>query len=232
MKKTSIVCVLMLFSLVAVAGGNDDPLLLKLDVEEFEIADTGKHKPFSLEADAWLGYDLDKIWLKADLEKVAGKTEEAEVQLLYSKAVAPFWDWQLGLRQDFGPHRNQSWAVAGFKGLIPYFVEADAGLFVGESGRAALRLQFGYEIMFSQRWVLSPELEFNIHGQNNIELGVGSGLSDVQLGLRLRYDLTRKFSPYIGIQWSEMFGNSADFARRAGEQRSDSQFVVGVKFWL
>jgi copper resistance protein B len=216
----------------ALAGGKDDPLLGKVMIDQLEVRDADEKNPVVLAAQGWLGKDLHKLWIKTDVERVDSRTQEAELQALYSQAIAPFWDVQVGVRQDFQPTPNRTWAVIGFQGLAPYFFEIDTALFVGESGRTALRLDAEYELLFTQRLILTPEIEVNFYGQNDAELGVGSGLSDIEAGLRLRYEIRREFAPYIGVNWNKSFGNTADFARNAGEEIDDLQWVIGVRAWF
>ncbi len=218
-------------SISAVAGGKDDPLLTMVLVDEFEIRDADD-QPLVLEGQGWVGKDLQKLWLKTEFERVDGNTEEAELQALYSRSVARYWDFQLGLRKDFKPTPDRSWAVIGWQGLAPYFFEIDTALFVGESGRTALRLEAEYELLFTQRLILTPDIEINFYGHNDEDLGVGSGLSDVQAGLRLRYEIRREFAPYIGVNWSRKYGNTADFARSGGEDIDDTQLVIGIRAWF
>ena len=158
------------------------------------------------------------------------------MQLLYSQAIAPFWDFQLGWRRDFeikdAQKPEQDWAVIGFQGLAPYFFEVDTAFFIAESGSTALRFEAEYEMMLTQQWVLSPEVEVNLYGQNDQALGQGSGLSDIEFGLRLRYEIKREFAPYIGINWSKKYGNSAEYASLQGEDTSDTQIVIGVRAWF
>ncbi|MBL4865613.1 MAG: copper resistance protein B, partial [Pseudomonadales bacterium] len=164
-------------SIPVVAGAQDDPLLTTVIVDQLEFRDGEDGNPLVLEGQGWIGRDLEKLWIKADAERIAGRTEEAELQVLYSQAVAPYWDFQLGLRKDFKPTPDRSWAVIGFQGLAPYFFEVDAALFVGENGGTALRVEAEYELLFTQRLILTPDIEINFYGQNDESLGVGSGLS-------------------------------------------------------
>lgn len=210
----------------------DDPTLTKVMIDQLEVrqADEGEN-PIVLEAEAWVGKDLNKLWLKTDIEKVGSELEEAELQLLYSRAIAPYWDLQTGIRKDFKPY-NQTWFTVGAKGLAPYFFETDAALFVGEDGRTAARVSAEYEMMLTQKTVLSPEVGFNVYGKDIPEAGVGSGLSDMSVGLRLRHEFKREFAPYIGVNWSKKFGKTADFARHDGESVEDTQLVAGVRVWF
>lgn len=214
------------------AAGKDDPILAKVMIDQLEVRATDGPDPYVLEAQAWIGQDLHKLWLKADVERVDGSTEEAEVQALYSRAIAPYWDLQVGWRHDFRPRPSRDWLAIGVEGLAPYWFEIDAAAFVGESGQVGARLEGEYEWMFTQRWVLSPELKVNLHTKNDKETGTGSGLSDLELGLRLRYEIRREFAPYIGVNWTRKFGNTADYARDEGEDTDDVQFVAGVRAWF
>ena len=214
------------------AEGEDDPLLSKVLIDQLEVRDAEEGSLGVLDGQGWIGKDLQKLWFKVELERNDGETEEAELQGLFSQAVAPFWDLQMGFRQDFKPTPNRSWAVIGLQGLAPYFFEIEAALFIGESGRTAVRLEAEYELLFTQRLILTPDIEVNIYGQNDRELGVGSGVSDIEAGLRLRYQIRREFAPYMGVNWNKSFDNTAAFARREGEKTDDLQWVVGIKAWF
>ncbi len=217
---------------VATADMEDDPLLLTVMLDQIETRDAGGDNTLSWDGQGWLGRDLRKIWFKTDGEHTAGSTDEAELQFLYSKAITRYWDFQLGVRHDFEPSPSRSWAAIGFKGLAPYFFDIDAAAFIGESGRIALRFEAEYELLLTQRVILTPEIELNIYGQNDPGIGIGSGLSDVEAGLRLRYEIRREFAPYIGVNWSRLFGTTADFARIAGDKSSETQLVIGLRAWF
>jgi len=214
------------------ADMEDDPLLLTVILDQLEMRDVGGDNTLSWDGQGWLGRDLHKIWFKTDGERTAGSTDEAELQFLYSKVIARYWDFQLGVRHDFKPSPSRSWAAIGFKGLAPYFFDIDAAAFIGESGRTALRFEAEYELLFTQRLILTPDIEINLYGQNDPDAGIGAGLSDLELGLRLRYEIRREFAPYIGVNWSKLFGNTADFARIAGEKSSETQLVIGLRAWF
>ncbi|MCH6549696.1 MAG: copper resistance protein B [Proteobacteria bacterium] len=214
------------------ADMEDDPLLLTVILDQLETRDAGGDNTLSWDGQGWLGRDLHKIWFKTDGERTAGSTDEAELQFLYSKAIARYWDFQLGVRHDFKPSPSRSWAAIGFKGLAPYFFDIDAAAFIGESGRTALRFEAEYELLLTQRLILTPDIEINLYGQNDPDVGIGAGLSDLEVGLRLRYEIRREFAPYIGINWSRLFGNTADFAKIAGEDTSEAQLVIGFRAWF
>ncbi len=225
-------CLLILSSFSFASGMDDDPILTMVKIDQLETRITDGSDPLAWDADAWIGYDLNKLWIKTEGERVAGKTESAELQLLYSKAIAPFWDMQFGVKKDFQPKPNRTWGVVAAKGLAPYLFEVDASLFIGESGRTAARLEAEYEYPLSQKLILSPEVELNVFGKDDEPTGTGKGLSDIELGLRLRYEIRREFAPYVGINWEKKYGNTADFARAEGEDVEDVQIVVGMRLWL
>ncbi len=217
----------------AIAAGHaeDDPVLILLMLDELERRGSGSDRVDSWDAEAWFGRDLDKLWIKSEGQRASGSTQHAELQFLYSKAVATYWDFQVGVRQDPEPSPSRSWAAVGFQGLAPYYFEIDAAIFIGESGRTALRFEAEYEFLLTQRLVLTPEIEVNVYGKDDPAIGVGSGLSDVEAGLRLRYEIRREFAPYIGVNWSRLYGATADFARASGGRTSDTEFLIGIRVW-
>ena len=232
---TKVICGVMALALLptsALAASKDDPVLAKVMIDQLEVRSTDGPDPWVLDAQAWIGQDLNKLWFKTEVEKVGSETEEAELQALYSRAIAPYWDFQVGWRHDFKPDPSRDWLAVGFEGLAPYWFEVDAAVFIGGNSQVAARIEAEYEWMFTQQWVLSPELEVNIHSEDDESTGVGSGVSDLELGLRLRYEVRREFAPYIGVNWTKLFGNTADFAREEGEDTDDFQVVVGVRAWF
>jgi len=216
----------------AQAAMEDDPLLLKVMLEQFEIRATDGDDPRVWEAEAWLGKDLNKFWVKTEGERVGGDTEEAEVQLLYSRGIYTYWDLQIGWRHDIRPRPKRDWLVVGIKGLAPYFFDTDAALFLGGPGGVGARLQTEYELLFTQRLILTPEVEVNLHSKSDPATGTGSGLSDLELGLRLRYEIRREFAPYVGVNWWKKFGSTAGFARAEGGPTDDLQWVAGIRAWF
>ena len=214
------------------ASAEDDPLLLMGMLDQFEMRDTSGGHALSWSAQGWMGKDLRKLWFKTEGERAAGETNEAELQFLYSKAIASYWDLQFGVRHDFEPSPSQSWAVIGVQGLAAYFFETDVAFFIGESNSTALRAEGEYELLITQRLILTPEIEVNFYGQDDADIGIGSGLSDLEVGLRLRYEIRREFAPYIGVNWSKLFGNTKDFANIIGESTSDTQLVIGLRAWF
>ena len=233
MKKIlSLLLMSLFFSVQVYAMGEDDPLLTMVNIEKLEIQDADEHDPVVLDAYGWIGKDLNKLWIKTEVERVQGETEEVELQLLYSRAIYAFWDVQLGWRRDIKPKPKRDWLAIGLQGLAPYYFETDMALFIGDDNRFAARIDAEYEYMFTQRLVLSPEVELNLYSKDDPETGTGKGLADMSAGLRLRYEFRREFAPYIGINWSKQFGDTADYTEAAGEEISDTRLVIGVRAWF
>lgn len=180
----------------------------------------------------WVGGDIDRLWLRSEGERSAGRTESAEVQALWGHAISPWWDLMGGVRHDFKPGDGQTWAAFGAQGMALYNFEAEATLFVGEAGRTAARLEGDYDILLTNRLILQPTAELNFYGRNDPPRGVGSGLSDSELGLRLRYEVRREFAPYVGVSWNRSYGQTAQYARDEGEDISQWRWVVGVRLWF
>jgi len=185
------------------------------------------------EGEAWYGGDLNRIVAKSEGEGAFdGDVEHAEVQLLYSRAIGPYFDVQAGLRHDFEPRPSRSYVAIGFEGLAPYWFEVDGAAFVSDKGDVFVRLSVSYDQLLTQRFVAEPRAELNAAAQTMPGYGVGRGLTDIDLGLRLRYDVSRRFSPYIGVSYETKLGRSADFARAAGERVSATRFVAGLRAWF
>ncbi len=215
--------------MVEVMGMDDRARWGLVAFDRFEIADGGD---FGWSGRADYGGDIDRLRLRSEGERVDGRVGHASVELLWSHAIAPFWDTQVGVRHDFGSGPDRQWAAFGIQGLAPYWFELGATAYVGEQGRTALRAEVEYELLLTQRLVLQPRSEVNAYGRSDHAAGVGAGISDAVLGLRLRYEIKREFAPYVGIERRWLFGGSADHARSDGEAVADTRLVAGVRFWF
>lgn len=204
--------------------------LFVADRLEWQDADDGSALAWDL--NGWIGGDIDRLAFRYEGERVAGRTESAELQLLWSHAIGPWWESVLGVRQDFKPGPAQTWVAFGVQGMPLYGLETEATAFLGEAGQSALRLSAEYDLLLTQRLILQPAAELNLYGRTDEERGVGSGLSDLELGLRLRYEIRREFAPYLGVSWHRAYGNTADLHRAHGEDLSEARLVAGVRFWF
>jgi copper resistance protein B len=184
------------------------------------------------EGQGWIGGDLDKVWFKTQGDAAHGKVQTADAQLLYSRAIAPYWDAQIGARHDFqaGNLPARDWLAFAFKGLAPYNFDVDASAYVGSQGMAA-RIKASYNLLLTQRLALLPEAEANLYGKPDPQRQLGSGWSSLDLSLRLKYEISREIAPYLGITWSGKYGTTADYARMAGLPANQLSYVAGVRLW-
>ncbi len=210
----------------------DDARYLYVLFDNLEYRHGNDGNAQAVAAQAWYGGDRNKLWLKLDGERTDGRLGAARTEVLWSRAIATFWDAQTGLRHDQGDGPMRDWAAVGVQGLAPYWFELEATAYLGQSGRTALRLEAEYELLFTQRLILQPDIEVNLYGKDDPGRGIGSGLSDVEAGLRLRYEITRKFAPYVGVVWSRKFGATADYARTAGKGTQETQLIAGIRIWF
>jgi copper resistance protein B len=202
-------------------------------VEELEYRWQDGHDVTAWDAQAWYGGDYNKIRLKTEGAFQLGEgVEEAEVQLLYSRLVGYYWDVQAGLRHDIRPEPSRSYGVIGLQGLAPGFFEIDLAGFVSEEGDLSVRLKAEYDLLVTQYLILQPRAEINLAVQDVPELGIGQGLNDIELGLRLRYEIAREFAPYVGVLWNRKLGETATFARNDGEDADVFSLLAGVRFWF
>ena len=221
-------------SMPATAAEMDDAIytFFQLDQNEYRLNDEGEHA-YAWEAQGWVGTDYDKLFLKSEGEQpLDSPLEKAELQVLYSRLVSDFFDAQVGVRYDFEPDPERAYAVLGLQGLAPQFFEIDTALFVSEEGDVSARFESEYELLITQRLVLQPLAELNVAVQEVKELGIGSGPTDIELGLRLRYEITREFAPYIGVHYERDLFDTADFTRDEGEEVDAVSVVAGVRLFF
>lgn len=211
------------------AGGERDPLLTYFLMDTLEISDqTGN--PTSWGVTSWIGKDWHKIYLKFEGETLHGQTE-SENQLLYSHPIEKYWDLQMGVGYDTTPEKNQNWAVIGLQGLAPYFFETNAAVVINDKN-IGFRFETEYEALFTQKLILTPSLKLSAYSSDDASMGIGSGLSSAELGLRLRYEFSRKFAPYIGLKFNRAFGKTADYLIAEGGKKSDTSLMAGLRFWF
>jgi copper resistance protein B len=216
-----------------VRAAEDDRIITFLEVEQFEYRIKDGTESLNWAAQGWIGEDYNKLWFKTEGEApVGGRAEQAEFQFLYSRLISDFFDVQVGLRQDIKPDPDRSFAVVGLHGLAKYFFETDVAVFVSHKGEVSARAEAELDLRLTQRLVLQPSAEVNLAVQSVAERGIGSGFNDIELGLRLRYEITREFSPYIGVNWERSLGETADLARAEGERADSFALVAGLRFWF
>lgn len=212
------------------AKSERDPFLASVLFDQFEVS-SDTDNPISWEMNAWAGTDWNKVYFNSEGEQNNGKGE-SENQLLYSRPIAPFWDIQLGVEADLTEEdKLNTWGVIGVQGLAPYFFETRAYL-VANMDNIGFKLDAEYEALFTQKLILTPQFKLNAYSSDQTQYGIGSGISSMGLGLRLRYEITRKFAPYIGIKWNKTYGKTADLATAGGGKTENSSAVAGLRFWF
>lgn len=184
------------------------------------------------DANAWYGGDIDKIWLKTEGEYSfdTQEIEDAEVQLLWSHAMSRYFDLQTGVRYNFEPE-GLAHAVLGFQGLAPYWFEVDAAAYLSETGDLTAGFEAEYDLLLTNRLILQPRLSAAFSAQDIPERELGSGLTGLQAGLRLRYEIRREIAPYIGVEYHGAFGGTADRIEAAGGAPDETVFVIGLRSW-
>ena len=179
----------------------------------------------------WIGRDRDKAWFRAEGEARGGHVEDAELWALYSRNIATFWDVQIGVRQDVEP-RSTTYAVIGVSGLSRYFFETNAHLFVSHRGDVTARLEQSYDLLITQRLIAEPHLELNFSAQDVPELTLAAGLNSVEAGLQLRYEIVRKFAPYVDFNYVRTSGETAGLRRAAGRDPEEFTIRAGLRVWF
>lgn len=213
-------------------GAHDNHIHSYWLLDRLETWDASEGAGLGWEASAWIGTDLDRVWLRSEGERVDDRTETADIEVLYGRSISPWWDVVAGIRHDFGEGPSQTYAAIGLMGLAPYKYEVEATAYISQSGQTAARIEAEYDTLLTNRLILQWQAELEFHGRTDELRGIGSGLGTFEAGLRLRYEITRKFAPYIGVAWEHAFGQTADFRRAAGDDINDTRVVAGVRIWF
>ena len=211
-------------------GGQKTGQLL-VNIAEYQA--TRGRESYQWVGQAWYGGDLDRLWIKSQGDgEVRRGVGRAEVQALYSHAIGPYFNLQGGVRYDFKPNPSRTYATVGIEGLAPGFFDIEAAFFLSNKGELMGRVEGTVDQRITQRLILQPRVEINAAAQSSRSIGVGSGLSDIEAGLRLRYDIRREFSPYVGVQYKRAFGTTGRYLREAGERRGGWSVVTGIRTWF
>ncbi|MBI0533697.1 copper resistance protein B [Sphingomonas sp. TX0522] len=210
-------------------GQNFSQVLLNLAEYQFRNGRDG----YRWDGEAWFGGDINRLFIKSEGEGAFRKgIESAEVQALYSRTIGPYFNLQAGVRQDLGPSPKRTYATVGLQGLAPGFFELEGAVFLSNKGDVLGRLGGYYDQRITQRLILQPRAELNFAAQDVPENRIGSGLSNAELGLRLRYEIRREFAPYVGVSWDRRFGDTARYARADGDRATSKSIVAGIRVWF
>ncbi|MDN7353553.1 copper resistance protein B [Acetobacter senegalensis] len=201
-------------------------------LDQFEARFGADGGQFRYDGQAWFGTDYDKLWLKSEgTVGTNGKFGDGDHEALYDRAISRYFDVQTGVRLNIDNGPTRAWGAIGVEGLALYFFNVEATAYFSDRG-AAGRLQGSYDILLTNRLILQPQVEMNFYSASDRARGVGTGLSDIDTGLRLRYEWHRKFAPYIGVSYSGTFGQAADMARSRHERVQDLNFTFGIRTWF
>lgn len=188
---------------------------------------------FEWNAKGWYGGDVERLFIKSEGDGEFGRSvERAEVQALYSRAIGPYFNLQGGVRYDIRPDPSRGYAVVAIEGLAPSFFDVEAAFFLSTKGELMARVEGLYDQRITQRLILQPRTELNFTAQDSPAIRTGAGLSDAEVGLRLRYDIRREFSPYVGVQYQRAFGETRRLRQAAGEDGGGFSVVTGIRAWF
>ncbi|MDE2464959.1 MAG: copper resistance protein B [Alphaproteobacteria bacterium] len=213
---------------------NNDPILGYAILHQNELRIGSGLTAYRWDGEGWYGGNINRAWFSSEgsVDTRTGALSDSEVEALYARAISRYFNLQTGMRYDFGNEPGEAWGVFGVEGLAPLFFDLGAHAYIGADGRLAARIDARYDLFITQRLVLQPQLEANFYSKPDPRRGIGSGLSDIDTGLRLRYEVSRQFAPYIGVVYAGKFGDTANLARAAHQKPDRLLFTVGVRLWL
>ena len=222
--------------------------------ERLEVQPNASDRPVNVEVLSWIGGDYRRLFLRAQGEQstlvVGGGALKADA--LFGRLLAPFWSAVAGARVDTRLRTARSTLTAGdaqppllaapgrftrgllavgLIGLAPGWFELEPTLLVSNTGDVSLELETSFDLLLTQRLIVQPRFEMNAAVQAVPEIGVGSGLNDVEVGARMRYEIRRKFAPYVGVSLLRRTGATAAVARNRGERQSVGSITAGLRIW-
>ena len=200
--------------------------------DRLEAVDSDAGPGLEWKGQAWIGTDTDRLWLRTEGRRDDGRIRAAELEAMYGRPVLRWWDLLIGVRHDFKPGSAQDFAAIGVVGTAPYKLEVQATAYLGSAGRTAARLEVEYEVLLGNRLILQPLVELEFSGKADPERGLGSGLATVETGLRLRYEIVRRFAPYVGVSYERALGGTAALRRHQGRDPGGAHVVAGVRIWF
>jgi copper resistance protein B len=211
----------------------ENPVLAHARLDQFEGRTSGSECEFRWDGEGWIGTDMNKLWIKSEAFRGNGSISDGDHEALFDRPIPHmrYFDAQVGVRADLdsGPHR--AWGAVGIEGLAPGYFEFAPTVYIRDGGNVAGRVVASYDLLLTQRWIVQPEAELNFYSKDDRGRQIGSGLSDLDAGLRLRYEVSRKFAPYFGFAYYGKYGNTASYSQQAGETTNGAQFVFGIRIW-
>ena len=212
----------------------DNQIFAHALLNQFEGRTNGPDNELRWDGEAWIGTDTNRLWLKSEGFINNSTVSDGDHELLYDRPIPHmrYFDAQIGVRTDLDSGPTRTWAAVGIEGLAPYRFEFEPTLYIRDGGHVAGRVTGSYDLLLTQRWIVQPEAELNFYSKDDPSRQIGSGLSDLDTGMRLRYEISRKFAPYIGLAYSGRYGNTARYSRQVGETTSAPRFIFGLRLWF
>ena len=202
-------------------------------VDLLEVGFQKGRESYRFEGEAFTGGTINRFGVKFEGEGAFGeRIDDLELQALYSRAIAPYWNLQAGVRHDIRPDPSRTYLVAGVEGIAPYWFKLNAATFLSNKGEVRARVEASYDQRITQSLILQPRIEANVSFQDIPAIGVGSGLTDLEAGLRLRYEIKQEIAPYIGVEWRKQTGATARFSRASGEDPDTFSLIAGIRIWF
>ena len=192
----------------------------------------GSEDALRWDGEIWTGTDTHRLWLKSEGEVQDGELEVGQHEILYDRPITTYFDLQAGLRYDIDSRAGRGWAALGVEGLAPYFFHVTATAYASDRGHFAAKFAGSYDFLITQRLILQPAIEVNLYSKADPKRLIGAGLSDVDVGLRLRYEVVRKFAPYVGVTYEKKVGRTGSYAEAAGEKTDALRLAVGIRSWF
>jgi len=208
--------------------GDRPVLFLSLDHFEYRGGEGSIH----WEGEGWFGGDSHRLWLRSEGEIEGGEVAEGRHEILHGRPITTYFDLLAGVRYDLDAGPGRGWLALGVEGLAPYFFDVSATLYAGDAGRFAASADASFDLLLTQKLILEPSLGIEFHTRSDRTRLTGSGLSQFESGLRLRYEITRKFAPYVGVQYERAFGATRRIMEFSGEDGEKLQLVAGLRLWF
>jgi copper resistance protein B len=218
--------------MAAMMGMDDSAALGKVMLDQLELEAGSEHTLITWDGQSWYGTDYNKVWFKSEGSPNASDKTDTRNELLWDRIIARWWSLQTGVRYDFGQGPARGWGAIGIEGIAPYWFDLEATLYLGEQGRTAARFRAERDLSITQRLILQPEFETELYGRSDPARQIGSGVSDLQLALRIRYEIRREFAPYAGVTWRRDFGATAQFGTVGGASPGELLWVAGLRTWF
>ena len=211
----------------------DNPIIGHVLFNQLEGRTNGPDNEFRWDGEGWIGTDMNKLWFKSEGFLEHGKATDGISEALYDRPIPHlrYFDFQAGVRYDLDSNPGRTWGAIGVEGLAPMFFEFAPTFYFSDQGRVAGRVVGSYDLLITNRLIAQPEFELNFYSKKDPSRGIGSGLSELDTGLRIRYEFSRKFAPYIGYAYTQTFGETATFTREEGGIVHDPRFIFGVRVW-